>query len=231
MRRRFRLLLRCARVVRARARLHHHRFVLGTLRSRRGTVGRAASHAAILERRRNATSSGSSLPAVRGTAQGPRGSPDLDLPAPREDSSERRAVTTRFAPKNHVSVLLDLAIKAKQPDEILHWFDILSTITVGPIRWFNHATIDRVAAAVASTYPERSLQLWNRLIDFEVAETSPAHYEIAAGYLRKVRNLLTSLDRTPEWNARLTSLRETQRRKRRLIEILDGLTGRPIVQK
>jgi uncharacterized Zn finger protein len=59
--------------------------------------------------------------------------------------------------------------------------------------------------------------------------TTPAHYEVAAGYLRKVRNLLTSLDRTPEWNARLASLRETQRRKRRLIEILDGLAGRPIV--
>ena len=154
--------------------------------------------------------------------------PELVLPVPSEAQSERHAAGS-FTPKHHFNVLLDLALKAKQPNEVLRWFDMLSAIKVGPIRWHNATTIDQVATAVVSTYPERSLQLWNRLIDAEVAQTSPSHYEIAAGYLRKVRQLLMSLDRTPEWNARLASLREANRRKRRLVEIIDGMAGRPIV--
>ena len=157
--------------------------------------------------------------------------PNLDLPEPRDDRSERRWAAPSASPRRHLDVLLELALKAKQPDKILHWFDKLSAPATGYGGRFSGTFADRVATAIAPTHPERSLELWNKLIDTEIAATSPSHYEIAAGYLRKVRNLLTSLDRTAEWHTRLASLRETQRRKRRLIEILDGLTGRPIVSK
>ena len=157
--------------------------------------------------------------------------PNLELPEPRADRSERRWAAPSVSPRRHLNVLLELALKAKQPDEILHWFDKLSAPAAGHVGRFGDSFADRVATAVAPSHPERSLELWNKLIDTEIAATSPAHYEIAAGFLRKVRNLLTSLDRTPEWHTRLASLRETQRRKRRLIEILDGLAGRPIVSK
>ncbi|MBC7817424.1 MAG: hypothetical protein IAG10_11085, partial [Planctomycetaceae bacterium] len=157
--------------------------------------------------------------------------PSLDLPEPRIDQRERRFAVASVSPRLHPGVLLELALKAKQPDEILHWFEKMQTRAAGYGGWSGNNFSDRVAAAVAPTHPERSIELWNKLIDAEIAATSPAHYEIAAGYLRKVRDLLKNLHRTPEWHARLAGLRETQRRKRRLIEILDGLAGRPIVEK
>lgn len=157
--------------------------------------------------------------------------PSLDLPEPRVDRSDRRFAVSTIPPRRYLDVLLELALKAKQPDEILHRFDKLASPVAGYVGRFSDTFADRVATAIAPMYPERSLELWNKLIDAEVAATSPSHYEIAAGYLRKVRNLLKSLDRTPEWQTRLDSLRETHRRKRRLVEILDGLAGRPIVPK
>ncbi|MDB5342338.1 MAG: hypothetical protein JWP89_715 [Schlesneria sp.] len=155
--------------------------------------------------------------------------PNLDLPEPRADSP-RRSVA-HASSQHHLRVLLDLALKAKQPEEILHWFDKWEMQKSGYGGWHNNDISDRVATAIASTHPERSLDLWNKLIDAEIAATSPAHYEVAAGYLRKSRDLLESLKRATEWQAYLARLRETHRRKRRLIEILDGLSGGSIVSE
>jgi uncharacterized Zn finger protein len=141
---------------------------------------------------------------------------------------ERKRWDIPESPSAHLNVLLELALKANQPDEILFWFDKNPRMAASH-GLFGNSMADRVATAVASMHPERSLELWKRMIDTEIAATSPTHYEVAAGYLRKVRNILTNLDRATEWHDYLASLREIHRRKRRLIEILDGLAGRPIV--
>ena len=47
---------------------------------------------------------------------------------------------------------------------------------------------------------------------------------------RRVRELLHASKRSSEWPAVLTELRESHRRKRRLMEVLDGLEGQPIVR-
>jgi len=151
--------------------------------------------------------------------------PKLDLPKPKSDREYHWTIPE--SPHRHIHVLLDLALKAKQPDEILRLSDKL----VGEFthfNWHRSSLADRVASSVASAYPERSIEIWNKMIDAEIAGTSVSHYEEAAKYLRKVRVLLVTLNRETEWLARLAGLRETHRRKRRLIEILDGLQGPPI---
>lgn len=153
--------------------------------------------------------------------------PSLNLPEPRVDR-ERNHWKVSESPSCHLNVLLELALKANQPDEILLWFDKNPRMAARRGNFGNNIA-DRVATAVASMYPNRSLELWMRMIDAEIAATSPAHYEVAAVYLRKVRDHLANLDRATEWTKYLASLRETHRRKRRLVEILDGLAGRPIV--
>lgn len=153
--------------------------------------------------------------------------PSLNLPEPRVDR-ERNHWKVSESPSCHLNVLLELALKANQPDEILLWFDKNPRMAARHGNFGNNIA-DRVATAVASMYPNRSLELWMRMIDAEIAATSPAHYEVAAVYLRKVRDHLANLDRATEWTKYLASLRETHRRKRRLVEILDGLAGRPIV--
>ena len=53
---------------------------------------------------------------------------------------------------------------------------------------------------------------------------------MAEGYLRKVQRVFRKLDREEEWRTYLSGLRQTNVRKRRLVEILDSLAGRPIIE-
>jgi uncharacterized Zn finger protein len=56
-------------------------------------------------------------------------------------------------------------------------------------------------------------------------------YEVAAGYLRKVRRALQNTRRDTEWRSYLSALRESNKKKRRLVEILDTLEGAPILKR
>jgi uncharacterized Zn finger protein len=87
-----------------------------------------------------------------------------------------------------------------------------------------------VAEAVAEAHPDRAAALYREIIDGYIALTSPSAYEAALPYLRKLRDLLHRLKRASEWREYLAGLRETERRKRRLMEVLDRLERRPIVE-
>jgi uncharacterized Zn finger protein len=60
--------------------------------------------------------------------------------------------------------------------------------------------------------------------------TKPKAYEVAGGYLRLVRRVLKELGREKEWSGYLAELRRVNVRKKRLLEILDSLSGRRIVE-
>ena len=78
-------------------------------------------------------------------------------------------------------------------------------------------------------YPERALAIWKRLAEEEIAQTKPKAYIIAAGYLRKVQLTLKNLGKEKEWQSYLAELRRTNARKKRLLEILDTLSGRRVI--
>lgn len=65
----------------------------------------------------------------------------------------------------------------------------------------------------------------------EIAAVKPSAYEAAAGYLRKLSGLLKKLNREAEWKDYLVQLRAAHMKKRRLMEILDTLEGKPILKK
>ncbi|MCK5328599.1 MAG: hypothetical protein KAR36_08345 [Candidatus Latescibacteria bacterium] len=67
------------------------------------------------------------------------------------------------------------------------------------------------------------------MAEAQIAQVKPSAYEVAVGYLRKAHKVLERLGREKEWKACLAGIRETHRRKRRLLEILDGLDGRRIL--
>jgi hypothetical protein len=52
-----------------------------------------------------------------------------------------------------------------------------------------------------------------------------------AAYLKKMRPILKSLDRGPEWNDLVAEIRVNYRNRPRFMEILDRLEARPILQK
>ena len=127
-----------------------------------------------------------------------------------------------------VDILIDIAIAEKQPDEVLRWYDRGKQ---KPRGWWRSAfQEDKVAQAIVDRYPDRSIEIWKKVAEREIAHTKPSAYEEAGSYLRKVSRVLTRLGREQEWKDYLTKLREANRRKRRLLEVLEDLTGRRIIQ-
>lgn len=98
--------------------------------------------------------------------------------------------------------LIDIAIAEKHPDDVIRWYDQRKTKGIG---------------------------IWKGLAEGQIALTKPKAYREAAAHLRKVRHLLKKLGKEKEWREYLAEIRQVNVRKRRLLEILDGLDGRPIV--
>jgi uncharacterized Zn finger protein len=134
-------------------------------------------------------------------------------------------------PRPHLEVLLDMAIAAKRPDEVLRWFDRMRSeqrrpgYTNGPL-----AYADRVAVAVSAAYPGRTLEIYLDALNAQLPHAQQSSYEAAVGYLKKLRPLYEALDRLSEWTTLLVSIREKYRNRPRFMELLDRLDGRTIVQ-
>ena len=116
-----------------------------------------------------------------------------------------------------LGLLIELAISEGRPADVLRWYDRRGTAPHAPIN------DDSVADAVARAYPERAAAIWQALAEARIAQTSPAAYEEAALFLRKLRRVWVGLGKAAEWRAHVEELRAANRRKRRLIEMLDAL--------
>lgn len=122
--------------------------------------------------------------------------------------------------------LIQIAIYEKQPDQVLHWYDQRPKQRFS---WFN-SDDDDIAAAVKDQYPDRAIGIWKAMAESQIETVKPKAYKVAAGYLRKAAKLLKKLKRTAEWDSYLQELRQVHFRKRRLMEILDSLEGKPILR-
>jgi uncharacterized Zn finger protein len=129
-----------------------------------------------------------------------------------------------------LDVLLELALAENRPADALHWYDRLNDARrTDPYSWGAGQYSTRVAEAVEETHPDRAIPVYLKAVADYIAQTSPSAYEQALPYLRKLRTILTRLGREEEWASYLTKLRETERRKRKLMEVLDRLDGKRIV--
>jgi uncharacterized Zn finger protein len=134
-------------------------------------------------------------------------------------------------PQPHIEVLLEMAMAAKQPDEVLRWFDKMEPGSHGSgLYRGSYSYADRVAEAVSSSYPERSIAIYTAALNAQLPHAQPSYYEAATAYLRKLRPLYTALNRQGEWNALVASIRESYRNRPRFMDLLDGLDGRTILQ-
>lgn len=124
--------------------------------------------------------------------------------------------------------LIDVAIAEKRPDEVLRWYDQRKPRSRG---WdYGGFDEDRIAEAVAESYPERAVVIWKQLAEGQIALTKPKAYEVAAGYLRKVHRVLKQLGNEQDWQHYLAALRRANERKRVLVRMLDTLAGRRIIE-
>jgi uncharacterized Zn finger protein len=130
-------------------------------------------------------------------------------------------------------VLLELAFKADNKEEILQWYDKLyQGRNILPYSWGYGQAGDnaiRVADAVAATHPERSIALYRERIEALVDVTQPAAYQTAGQLLRKLRKVLSTQNRAAEWDTFVSELRTKHQRKRKFLEVLDRLKNPKII--
>jgi uncharacterized Zn finger protein len=183
---------------------------------------------------RKGRAAGRSTPAT--AAQAPTWPLPAPLPAAGPSAKEAGKARTRALPARqpspHYDILLDLAIDEKRPDDVLAWYDRVrpSHRSQGfGVYAFDH-NASRVADAVAATHPERALELYRGLAEREIAATTPSAYERAMPHLRKIRAVLHRAGRKADWEKYVAELRADNHRKRRFLEMLDSLEGRPIIE-
>ncbi|MFW5837566.1 MAG: hypothetical protein ACOCVM_06115, partial [Desulfovibrionaceae bacterium] len=146
-------------------------------------------------------------------------------PWPLNDQSfEEPLRRTRDAFPDH-SALIDVFIHEDEPEMVLHWYDKM------PKRRFYHSgdLDDRVAGAIQRHVPDRAVKLWKSIAKGLIAEVKPKAYQQAAVYLRKAAKVMSREQRGKEWDRYIQELRHAHARKPRLMEVLDGLDGKPIV--
>jgi uncharacterized Zn finger protein len=95
-------------------------------------------------------------------------------------------------------------------------------------RWGSE-TDKSVALAVADTHPDIALDIWREIVERLIAQVKPKAYEEAAGYLRRMGKVYARLRRQEEWRNLIDRLRREHKAKRRLMGVLDSLSGRKLV--
>ncbi|MGA9188716.1 MAG: SWIM zinc finger domain-containing protein, partial [Methanosarcina sp.] len=98
-------------------------------------------------------------------------------------------------------------------------------------RFRNSVSENEIANAVKSKYPEIAIEIWKKLAEDLISETKVSSYEAASVYIRKVKQMLEAIEKKEEWEAYLREMREVNRRKRKLLQILDMLREDRIISE
>ena len=158
--------------------------------------------------------------------------PPWPLPeAPQPGEQENMGRSERGGP--HLDVLIELAIDENRPDDVLMWFDKREAAKQPPKQgWPVRAPRNdaKIAKAVEKTHPERAIEIYMRLANAIAAETNTKTYPEAGAYLKRIKPLLKKSGRAGDWPAVVGEFRAANRRKRRLMEVIDGIEGRPIIK-
>jgi uncharacterized Zn finger protein len=126
-----------------------------------------------------------------------------------------------------ISDLINIAILEKKPDQVLKWYDQRPQ---GHFGWLG-VDEDAIATAVQAHAPDRAVAMWKNKAERLIAQVKPNAYQEAVEYLRKAGEVMSKQNKQAQWDQYLRSLRDAHARKRRLLEILDGLDEKPIMKK
>ncbi|HET7639270.1 MAG TPA: hypothetical protein VFK47_11085, partial [Ktedonobacteraceae bacterium] len=79
----------------------------------------------------------------------------------------------------------------------------------------------QVAKAAEESYPEEAIRLYKRVVQTLVEGRGRENYQQAVGYLTRVRRLYQKQEQEPEWQAYISTLRNSHKSLRALKEELD----------
>ena len=140
--------------------------------------------------------------------------PALQLPVRNRNS--------RWARFPDTETLIDIAIKEKHHDEVLKWYG-LSKKSGGFGRDF---TGQKVADAIQMTHTDEALSIWKALAIQEISQAKPSAYQTAGSYLKKMKTAYTRINKPGAWTRYLAELRENNKRRPRMLDVLNSLEGK-----
>jgi uncharacterized Zn finger protein len=126
-----------------------------------------------------------------------------------------------------ISILIQIAILEKKPDQVLYWLDRNKEKGHG-LEYINEGA---VANAIQKYAPMRAVAIWRKMAETLIAHTNPNAYAEAVVYLDKAKKVMKDENKLEEWNGYIESLREKNKRKRRFIEILSQSQNIPMTRK
>jgi uncharacterized Zn finger protein len=155
----------------------------------------------------------------------------LPLPAFLKTLLEGRTQRARLQPGAHFPVLMQIAMAEKRPADVLIWYDRIRADRRGSNTWDSAPRYaGEVAAAVAESHPDRALKLYAELLDAVLAHAHQAAYEEVAATLKKMRPIMERMGQADAWPAMLLSIRLKYGNRPRLMDALDRVEGKTIVE-
>ncbi|MFH1113230.1 MAG: hypothetical protein V1792_04855, partial [Pseudomonadota bacterium] len=155
------------------------------------------------------------------TEKGSKPSKGWPLPAP-EVPDDMVTMGRRTFPD--AETLVHIAIYEQRNDDALKWFKRVKTPVWG------YSLDLTVAKAVKETHPDVSLEIWKQCAEREIGLVKPAAYQVAGTYLAEMRSVYERTNRSKEWTAYIAALRTTHKRKTRLMEVLDSVESKRIIE-
>ncbi len=143
------------------------------------------------------------------------------LPAPEVETAKGNRFKTDFP---IYGVLIDIAIYEKRLDDVVSLYQKQSSRN----SWHNNRD-EEVAKAVAVSHPEVALAIWHKLAMGQIAQVKPSAYGVAASYLGKMRQVYQQTKQLAKWQNLIFDIRTEHKRKRRLLEVLDSLEGKRLI--
>jgi len=160
-----------------------------------------------------------------------------ELPASQEKIKEEFSIFPGILPKTGLletgferkikppvlDLLIKIAILERKPDEIIHWYEELKNSNGDTEKYWNSISESDIANAVRNNYPEVAIEIWKKLAEELISEAKVNAYEEASAYIRKIKETSEASGKKKEWKTYLQQIKESNRRKRKLIDILDRL--------
>ncbi|HEY3361333.1 MAG TPA: SWIM zinc finger domain-containing protein [Methanosarcina sp.] len=168
-----------------------------------------------------------------------------ELPASQTKNAEELSILPGIIPKTGLleasslekikppvlDLLIQIAIQEDDADEVVRWYEELK-ISKGEAEKSRFSILEEeIANAIKDRYPSIAIEIWKNIAEDLISKTKVSSYEAASMYLRKIKETLESIGMKEEWDAYLRQIREVNRLKKKLLEILDRLEKARIIGK
>jgi uncharacterized Zn finger protein len=129
-----------------------------------------------------------------------------------------------------LDLLIKIAIEEKAPDEVFRWYEELKKGGDAERIYGNYIDENQIANAIVMQYPDIAIGIWKQLAEGLISKTNVNAYREAAVHLRKIKETMEAGRQKEKWKVYLCGIREENKRKKRLIEILDKLETDRIIE-